>query len=105
MPFGMIQWSPDLNSRGYQYRDARRRAGPDHRVQPHPSERGGLPRVSQDFPFMPTTAPLRASPAPADDSEIRQRFASSFNHAHERARPGMYEVRLDPGQHDRRTPS
>ncbi len=97
MPFGMIQWSPDLNSRGYQYATPGGRLG---RITgfslTHLSGAGC--RAYQDFPFTPTTTPLTTSPAPAGDSEIRQRFASSFNHANERARPGMYEVRLDPGQ-------
>jgi predicted alpha-1,2-mannosidase len=99
MPFGLIQWSPDLNSRGYQYATAGGRVGNVTGFSLTHLSGAGC-RAYQDFPFMPTTAPLHGSPAPAGESNLSQGFASTFNHAHERASPGLYEVRLDPGQPD-----
>jgi predicted alpha-1,2-mannosidase len=97
MPFGMIQWSPDLNSRGYQYATPN---GGHGRITgfslTHLSGAGC--RAYQDFPFVPTTARLGGSPARPGESELRRAFSSTFNHAHERARPGLYEARMNPGQ-------
>jgi predicted alpha-1,2-mannosidase len=100
MPFGMIQWSPDLNSRGYQYTTPGGQLGKITGFSLTHLSGAGC-RAYQDFPFMPTTAPLHSSPASSDeDTEFAGGLAARFNHAHERARPGLYEVRLNPGQRD-----
>lgn len=94
LPFGMVQWSPDTtpaapNSGGYDHRD-------DH------LSGFGLTHLSgagcalyADFPFLPTTEPLDASPA-APGGGLRGQFQPGFSHAGERARPGLYATRLNP---------
>jgi predicted alpha-1,2-mannosidase len=92
----MVQWSPDTapsapHSGGYDHRD-------DH-------IRGfGLTHLSGagcalygDFPFLPTTEPLNASPA-APGGGLDGRFQPGFSHAEESARPGFYAVRLNPAR-------
>jgi predicted alpha-1,2-mannosidase len=94
VPFGMVQWGPDTvpadrHSGGYDYRD-------------HHISGFGLTHLSGagcalygDFPFLPTTEPLRASPA-APGGGLTGRFQPGFSHAGERAGPGLYSVRLNP---------
>jgi predicted alpha-1,2-mannosidase len=94
LPFGMVQWGPDTvpaerHSGGYDYRD-RHISG------------FGLTHLSGagcalygDFPFLPSTEPIDASPA-ARGSGLSGRFQPGFSHAGERARPGLYSVRLNP---------
>ncbi len=48
-----------------------------------------------DFPFLPTTEPLAASPV-ADGSALKGQFQPGFSHARESGRPGYYSVRLNP---------
>jgi putative alpha-1,2-mannosidase len=45
-----------------------------------------------DVPLMPITKPVGASPGRG-----AWRYAASFEHWNERARPGQYDVRLDSG--------
>jgi predicted alpha-1,2-mannosidase len=90
----MVQWSPDTtpsapHSGGYDYRD-------DHIKGfslTHLSGAGCA--LYGDFPFLPTTEPLTASPA-APGGGLQGRFQPGFSHAGERARPGFYAVRLNP---------
>ncbi len=99
VPFGMVQWSPDTSptdrhSGGYDYRD--------HHLKgfslTHLSGAGCA--LYGDFPFIPTTEPLTASPAPHGVAGLGARFRPGFAHAHEHASPGYYEVRLDPSRPD-----
>jgi predicted alpha-1,2-mannosidase len=94
-PFGMVQWSPDTtpaapHSGGYDYRD--------HHVSgfslTHLSGAGCA--VYGDFPFLPTTEPLNASPAPKAWPGLAGRFQPGFSHASESGEPGFYSARLQP---------
>jgi predicted alpha-1,2-mannosidase len=94
-PFGMVQWSPDTTPA-----DRNGRGGYDHRNShvkgfslTHLSGAGCA--LYGDFPFLPTTEPLDASPA-ADGSQLDGQFQPGFSHAHESGRPGYYSVRLNP---------
>ena len=63
-PFGMVQWSPDTvpaerHSGGYDYRDRHIRGF----SLTHLSGAGCA--LYGDFPFLPTTEPIRTSPAAA----------------------------------------
>lgn len=95
LPFGMVQWSPDTtpadrNGRaGYDYRDRHVKGfGLTHLS-------GAGCSLYGDFPFLPTTEPLDASPAAAGSS-LDGEFQPGFSHAHERGHPGYYSVRLNP---------
>jgi predicted alpha-1,2-mannosidase len=99
MPFGMLQWSPDLNRRGYLYRTASEGAGQIQGFSLTHISGAGC-RIYQDFPFTPTTAPLHGSPVRRNGSMLDRRFSSSFTHQREEASPGLYRVQLDPGQPD-----
>jgi predicted alpha-1,2-mannosidase len=94
-PFGMVQWSPDTtpadrNGRGgYDYRDSHIKGF----SLTHLSGAGCA--LYGDFPFLPTTEPLDASPA-ADGSELAGQFQPGFSHTNESGRPGYYSVRLNP---------
>ncbi len=93
-PFGMVQWGPDTvpaerHSGGYDYRDRHIRGfGLTHLS-------GAGCALYGDFPFLPTTEPIRTSPAAAGGG-LTGRFQPGFSHAHERAKPGFYSVRLNP---------
>jgi predicted alpha-1,2-mannosidase len=94
VPFGMVQWGPDTvpadrHSGGYDYRD-RHLSGFS---LTHLSGAGCA--LYGDFPFLPTTEPIRASPA-ASDGGLSGRFQPGFSHLNERAHPGLYSVRLNP---------
>jgi predicted alpha-1,2-mannosidase len=94
-PFGMVQWSPDTtpadrNGRGsYDYRDAHIRGFSLTHLS------GAGCSLYGDFPFLPTTEPVDASPA-ADGAQLDGRFQPGFSHARESGRPGYYSVRLNP---------
>jgi predicted alpha-1,2-mannosidase len=94
-PFGMVQWSPDTtpadrNGRaGYDYRDSHIRGFSLTHLS------GAGCSLYGDFPFMPTTEPIDASPA-AGGSSLDGQFQPGFSHAHESGRPGDYSVRLNP---------
>jgi predicted alpha-1,2-mannosidase len=99
MPFGMIQWSPDLNSRGYLYRTAAEGPGQIQGFSlTHTSGAGCA--IYQDFPFTPTVARIHGSPVRRHGPALDRRFPSPFSHTHEHASPGLYQVQLDPGQPD-----
>jgi predicted alpha-1,2-mannosidase len=94
LPFGMLQWGPDTvpadrHSGGYDYRD-RHVSGFS---LTHLSGAGCA--LYGDFPFLPTTEPLRASPA-ASGGGLEGRFRPGFSHRNERAGPGFYSTRLNP---------
>jgi predicted alpha-1,2-mannosidase len=94
LPFGMVQWSPDTtpsapHSGGYDFRD-RHLAGFS---LTHLSGAGCA--LYGDFPFLPTTEPLKASPA-APGGGLDGQFQPGFSHAREHGRPGFYSVRLNP---------
>jgi predicted alpha-1,2-mannosidase len=94
-PFGMVQWSPDTtpadrNGRaGYDYRDSHIRGFSLTHLS------GAGCSLYGDFPFMPTTEPIDASPA-AEGSSLDGQFQPGFSHTHESGRPGYYSVRLNP---------
>ena len=94
-PFGMVQWSPDTtpadrNGRaGYDYRDSHIKGfGLTHLS-------GAGCSLYGDFPFLPTTEPIDASPA-AEGASLDGRFQPGFSHGEESGRPGYYSVRLNP---------
>ena len=97
MPFGMLNWSPDttpslINSPGgYSYPDTKLRGF----SLTHLSG-AGCP-VYQDVPFLPTADAITRSPVVAGTTEWQPELVPSFSHEAERARPGQYRVRLDPG--------
>ena len=92
----MVQWSPDttpadLHGRGgYDYRDSHVKGFSLTHLS------GAGCSVYGDFPFLPTTEPLKASPA-GNGSSLDGRFQPGFSHAKESAGPGHYSVRLNPG--------
>jgi predicted alpha-1,2-mannosidase len=94
-PFGMVQWSPDTtpadrNGRsGYDYRDSHLKGFSITHLS------GAGCSLYGDFPFMPTTEPIDASPA-AEGSSLDGQFQPGFSHARESGRPGYYSVRLNP---------
>jgi predicted alpha-1,2-mannosidase len=96
VPFGMVQWSPDTtpadrNQRaGYDYRDRHLRGFSLTHLS------GAGCSLYGDFPFMPTTEPLRASPARPGTSLLAGSLQPGYSHAAETARPGYYSVRLNP---------
>jgi len=100
VPFGMLQWSPDtfpgsVNSPGgYSYEDERIRGF----SLTHLSG-AGCPEL-QDFPFLPTTLPVDVSPAVANSYDVNPIYVPEFDHGEEKAEPGYYRVRLDPGSAD-----
>jgi predicted alpha-1,2-mannosidase len=94
LPFGMVQLGPDTvpterHSGGYDYRD--RHLGGFSLT--HLSGAGCA--LYGDFPLLPTTEPIRTSPA-APGGGLEGRFQPGFSHAQERAGPGFYSVRLNP---------
>lgn len=94
-PFGMVQWSPDTtpadrNGRaGYDYRDSHIRGFSLTHLS------GAGCSLYGDFPFLPTTEPIDASPA-TEGASLDGRFQPGFSHAEESGRPGYYSVRLNP---------
>ncbi|HEX2414960.1 MAG TPA: GH92 family glycosyl hydrolase [Thermoleophilaceae bacterium] len=96
VPHGMVQFGPDtfpstVNfAGGYSYGDKRLRGF-------SLLHSGGGCAHYQDVPFLPTTAPVRRSPALAGSSDVRPEFLPSFSHRRESAAPGSYSVTLDPG--------
>lgn len=94
LPFGMVQWGPDTvpadrHSGGYDHRD-RHVSGFS---LTHLSGAGCA--LYGDFPFLPTTEPMGASPA-APGGGLGGRFQPGFSHASEHAGPGFYSTRLNP---------
>jgi predicted alpha-1,2-mannosidase len=95
VPFGMLQWSPEtvpgkVNSPGgYSYGDTQIRGFGLTHVS------GAGCAVLQDFPFLPTTVPVTASPALANSYDVLPAYVPSFSHTGEVAEPGYYRVFLD----------
>jgi len=95
VPFGMVQWGPDTtpsdrHSGGYDYRDRHITGFSLTHLN------GAGCSLYGDFPFLPTTEPLDASPAPPGAAGLAGRFEPGFSHRNERASPGRYSVRLNP---------
>jgi len=97
VPFGMVQWSPDTVQQdvsyvgGYGWHDTHIRGfGLTHMS-------GAGCALYGDIPFLPTTAPVTASPAQPLSADLSKQFQPAFDHAHEEAAPGYYRVVLDPG--------
>ncbi|WP_064741897.1 lectin [Hamadaea tsunoensis] len=84
VPFGMVQWSPDTNSRpdggGYAYADSTI-TGFSLTHMSGPGCNGG----ASDIPIMPTTGAVSST------------ATSSFSHANESANAGYYKVALGNG--------
>ena len=95
-PFGMVQWSPDTTpadrrgAGGYDYRDHHLRGFSLTHLSGAGCETYG------DFPVLPTTEPLTASPATG--AGLAGRFQPGFSHREEQGRPGYYSVRLKPAR-------
>ena len=91
----MVQWSPDttpadLHGRGgYDYRDSHVKGFSLTHLS------GAGCSIYGDFPFLPTTEPIEASPA-GNGSSLDGHFQPGFSHAAESAGPGHYSVRLNP---------
>jgi len=95
VPFGMVQWGPDTtpsnrHSGGYDYRDRHVTGFSLTHLN------GAGCSLYGDFPFLPTTEPLDASPASSRSAGLAGRFEPGFSHRSERVRPGLYSVRLNP---------
>lgn len=98
MPFGMVQFSPEatpVNTKrmiaapgGYEYRASGIRGFSLTNV-----EGWGCAGGSGDVPIMPITEIVDKSPS----SDFRHAYSSEFNHTHEKAEPGSYQVKLDNG--------
>ena len=108
VPFGMLQWSPDTERvsaklERKQFRPDR--PGPRFGYDYHSHIVRGLSLTHLsgagcpaygEFPFLPTTERVTASPA-AGGSAIRPRFESKIDHRHERASPGYYRIAMRRG--------
>jgi predicted alpha-1,2-mannosidase len=96
-PHGMVQWSPDtvpstVNfAGGYTYGDSQLRGFSLTHIS------GPGCAALQDFPILPTAAPVTSSPAVAHSSDIASRYLPTFTHRQEHAQPGYYGVDLNPG--------
>lgn len=97
VPFGLVQWSPDTLQKdvsyvgGYGWHDEQITGfGLTHLS-------GAGCALYRDVPFLPTTAPVTASPAQPFSSDLSPQFQPRFDHEHEQASPGYYRVDLDPG--------
>ena len=97
VPFGMVQWSPDTAQQdvsyvgGYGWHDTHIRGfGLTHMS-------GAGCAIYGDIPFLPTTAPITASPAKPFSADLATQFQPAFSHQHEAASPGYYSVVLNPG--------
>lgn len=93
-PFGMVQLGPDTtpaapHSGGYDHRD-------NHVAGFSLTHLNGAGcALYGDFPLLPTTEPLRGSPA-APGGGLDGEFQPGFSHRRESASPGRYSVRLNP---------
>lgn len=96
-PFGMVQWGPDTtpsapHSGGYDHRD-------DHLSGFSLTHLNGAGcALYGDFPFLPSTEPLRSSPAVPGSQALAGEFQPGFSHAGESAGPGFYSVALNPAR-------
>lgn len=88
-PFGMVQWSPDTAPQAefsYRYSDDRIRGFSVNHISGT-----GCPALV-DFPVLPVTRPITASPGPS-----MSEHAQPFRHEGEEASPGYYRVKLASG--------
>jgi predicted alpha-1,2-mannosidase len=92
----MVQLSPDTTPA-----DKNQRAGYDYRD--HHLRGFSLTHLSGagcslygDFPLVPTTEPLRSSPARPGSGLLAGSLQPGYSHAGERAHPGYYALRLNP---------
>jgi predicted alpha-1,2-mannosidase len=96
LPFGMVQFSPDTtpagHSDGYDYRDSHIRGFSLTHLA------GAGCTLYGDFPFLPTTQTLTASPALPGSAELAPQFEPGFSHANESAGAGFYEVGVGRGR-------
>jgi predicted alpha-1,2-mannosidase len=101
-PFGMLNWSPDTNpslvnfAGGYTHSDTQIKGF----SLTHLSGAGCA--GYQDFPFIPTTEAISASPAIAGSSDLDPDLLADYDHGDESAAPGSYSVTLDPDDPERR---
>jgi predicted alpha-1,2-mannosidase len=98
-PFGMIAWSPTATtgdqtnapaSNGYDYSVTKLRGF----SLTHVNGAGCSPGAAGDVPIMPYVGAVDSSPT-ADTKDAK--YASTFTHANEKAKPGRYTVKLDNG--------
>lgn len=87
LPFGMIQWSPDTGTDGW-YHDKQDRI---YGFSLTHLSGAGCPMYA-DFPVLPFPGELTVSP-----HQDRDRYTVPFDHAHETAHPGYYELTLANG--------
>jgi predicted alpha-1,2-mannosidase len=87
LPFGMIQWSPDTNTDAwYAYTDKQINGFSLTHVSG-----AGCPLYG-DFAVLPTAAELKTSPGAGFAP-----YAAAFDHSHEQAHPGYYDLTLGSG--------
>ncbi len=87
LPFGMMQWSPDTGHEGWYFYNEKQITGFS---LTHISG-AGCPLYG-DFAVLPTPGELKSSPG-ADFTP----YAAAFDHGHEQAHPGFYEITLADG--------
>lgn len=96
LPFGMFSFSPDTVpsidnfAGGYTYSDSRISGFSLTHVS------GAGCQIYQDIPIMPTAHAVTTSPVTPLTSTPSSRYVARFEHAHEQAQPGYYQVRLNP---------
>ena len=99
VPFGMVQFSPEESPDPKKSKPIAAPGGYEHHLD---RIRGfsltnvsgwGCAGGSGDVPMTPTTEPVTASPS----ADFRRAYSSTFSHAHEVARAGLYRVTLDDG--------
>lgn len=87
LPFGMVQWSPDTNTDAWYFHGDKQIFGFSIA---HVSG-AGCPLYG-DFAVLPTEKSLAASPGSGYAP-----YAAEFDHSHEQAHPGYYEITLANG--------
>ena len=100
LPFGMVAFGPDTIpgltnfTAGYTWSD--------HQIRgfslTHFSGAGCA--LLQDLPILPVAGSLSKSPVIAGSSDLDPAIVPDFSHKYEKARPGFYNVTLNPGKGD-----
>ena len=99
VPFGMVQFSPEESPDPAKSKPIAAPGGYEHNLD---RIRGfsltnvsgwGCAGGSGDVPITPTTSAVTTSPS----SDFRRAYSSTFSHANEQARAGLYRVKLDNG--------
>ncbi len=99
VPFGMVQFSPEESPDPAKSKPIAAPGGYEHHLD---RIRGfsltnvsgwGCAGGSGDVPITPTTSAVTTSPS----SDFRRAYSSTFSHANEQARAGLYRVKLDNG--------